>query len=197
MFANVPPKYHIREDYVIRPDNEAFDDTPYTDLWQNDVYELAHSIALGYGLPTVLDVGCGSGFKLLKYFRDFQTAGVEVEPTLSWLKKSYPERLWMSPGAFTLPYSIVICSDVIEHVQDPDELLEEVKRARPKRIVISTPARDLLDCDQQGPPRNLAHCREWSQEEFGLYLADHFDVISHYIISPEQATQVAVCKLKE
>ena len=196
MFANVPPKYHIREDYVIRPDNEAFDDTPYTDLWQNDVYELAHSIALGYGLPTVLDIGCGSGFKLLKYFKDFVTVGVELEPTLSWLRKQYPNRLWVAPNTSALSYSLVICSDVIEHVVDPDALLDSIKKVRPKRIVISTPDRSMLACNQSGPPNNVCHIREWSFSEFGSYLSDHFEVISHYVISENQCTQVAVCELK-
>lgn len=188
--------YHLPEGYVERLDNEAFDDTPHTDLWQNDVYELAHTIALSYGLGTVLDVGCGSGFKLLKFFRQFYTTGVEVEPTLSWLREKYPERLWLAPSEVTLPYKLVICADVIEHVADPDALLESIKKVRPARIVISTPDRSMLKCDQNGPPNNLSHVREWSFTEFGLYLADHFNIISHYIVNEEQATQIAVCELK-
>lgn len=188
--------YYIREDYRPRLDNEAFDDTPNTDLWQNDVYQLAHELATAYGFRTVLDIGCGSGFKLMKYFRDFTTCGVEVEPTLSWLKEQYPDRLWMTLGEVSLAYDMVICSDVIEHVADPDALLESIKRARPKRIVISTPDRLMLKCDQMGPPNNLSHVREWSFTEFSLYLYDHFDVITHYICNEEQCTQVAVCELK-
>lgn len=188
--------YHIREDYIIREDAEAFDDTPNEDLWQDGVYALAREIALAYGIGTILDIGCGSGFKLMKHFRSFYTCGVEVEPTLSWLKEKYPDRLWLPEESVTLPYGLVICSDVIEHVQDPDALLEFIKRVRPKRIVISTPDRSMLNCDQQGPPKNLSHVREWSQEEFGNYLSEHFRVISHCIISQEQCTQVAVLELK-
>jgi hypothetical protein len=33
--------YYLPENYTPRLDNEAFDDTPHTELWQNDVYELA------------------------------------------------------------------------------------------------------------------------------------------------------------
>ena len=188
--------YYLPENYTPRLDNEAFDDTPHTDLWQNDVYELAHQLAIAYGLGTVLDIGCGSGFKLMKYFEHFYTCGVEVEPTLSWLRSKYAGRLWRGTHEELGDYRLVICSDVIEHVADPDALLEKIKRVRPKKIVISTPDRSMLDCDQAGPPRNLAHCREWSREEFGGYLSEHFNVISHYIISQEQCTQVAVLELK-
>lgn len=186
--------YYLPESYVPRLDNEAFDDTPHTDLWQNDVYELAHQIAMAYGLGTVLDIGCGSGFKLMKFFEQFYTCGVEVEPTLSWLRNKYPRRLWRGAHEELGDYRLVICSDVIEHVADPDALLDSIKRARPKRIVISTPDRSMLDCDQTGPPNNLAHQREWNFSEFDRYLTDHFHVISHYICNEAQCTQVAVCE---
>lgn len=189
--------YYLPDSYVPRLNNEAFDDTPYTDLWQNDVYELAHQLALAYGLGTVLDIGCGSGYKLMKFFSQFHTTGIEVEPTLSWLKEKYPDNLWLPPGEALLPYKLVICSDVIEHVADPDALLESIKKVRPAKIVISTPDRSMLDCDQNGPPRNLAHCREWSFSEFDRYLTDHFHIVSHYVINEQQCTQVAVCELRQ
>jgi SAM-dependent methyltransferase len=188
--------YYLPEDYTPRLDNEAFDDTPHTDLWQNDVYELAHQLAVAYGLGTILDIGCGSGFKLMKFFEQFHTAGVEVEPTLSWLKERYPDRLWLPPGETLLTYKLVICSDVIEHVADPDALLESIKKVRPTKIVISTPERSMLACDQAGPPNNLAHQREWNFTEFDRYLTDHFHVVSHYVINEDQCTQVAVCELR-
>lgn len=188
--------YYLPENYTPRLDNEAFDDTPHTDLWQNDVYELAHQLAMAYGLGTVLDIGCGSGYKLMKFFRQFHTVGVEIEPTLSWLREKYPDRIWMSPEEVTPEFKLVICSDVIEHVADPDALLESIKRARPKKIVISTPDRFMLNCDQAGPPRNISHVREWSFSEFDRYLTDHFHIVSHYICNEEQCTQVAVCELR-
>lgn len=188
--------YCIREDYAPRLENAAFDDTPNTDLWQNDVYRLAKKVAMKEGLKTVLDVGCGSGYKLLKYFKRFPTVGSEVEPTLSWLKERYPDRAWLPLDGLALKYDLVISADVIEHVPDPDALLEMIKRVHPKRVVISTPDRSMLVCDQQGPPRNICHIREWSFDEFGMYLSEHFNVIRHYICNEEQCTQVAVLEPK-
>ena len=54
----------------------------------------------------------------------------------------------------------------------------------------------MLNCDQNGPPRNLAHRVEWSFSEFSLYMNDHFHVISHYIANEAQATQVVVAEPK-
>lgn len=187
--------YHIREDYIIREDNEQFDDTPFTDEWQDGVYAKAHAIAMEHGLGSVLDVGCGSGFKLMKHFRHFSTCGVEVEPTLSWLKSKYPDRLWCSADQVASQYGLVICSDVIEHVHDPDALISAIRSVAPRYVVISTPDRSMLNCDQQGPPRNLAHVREWSFDEFGPYMSSHFEVLEHFIVNKQQCTQVVVARV--
>ena len=39
---------------------------------------------------TVLDIGTGSGFKLLKYFNNYDTIGMDLTPTVNWLKSKYP-----------------------------------------------------------------------------------------------------------
>lgn len=41
-----------------------------------------------------IDVGCGSGWKLVKYLsEEFHTIGIETEPALSFLRKTYPEQV--------------------------------------------------------------------------------------------------------
>ena len=43
---------------------------------------------------TVIDVGCGSGWKLVNYLsKEFKTIGVETEPALSFLRKTYPDQV--------------------------------------------------------------------------------------------------------
>jgi|688.fasta_scaffold1789531_2 hypothetical protein len=41
---------------------------------------------------TVIDVGCGAGWKLVHYLsKEFRTIGMETEPAISFLRKTYPE----------------------------------------------------------------------------------------------------------
>ena len=188
--------YHLPEGYVERLNASPFDDTPNTDLWQNEVYVKAAELATQQNVRSILDIGCGSAYKLLKHLGHLTTCGVDVEPTLSWLKETYPDRLWVPPNGHYLRYDMVVCSDVIEHVEDPDELLNSIKSAYPKVIVISTPDRSMLKADQNGPPNNLSHIREWSMPELNAYLSDHFEVLEHYIVNEEQCTQLAVCRMK-
>lgn len=72
----------------------------------------------------------------------------------------------------------LICSDVIEHVEDPDQILAYLEAIRPEQIVISTPDRDEIKLDtQDGPPRNIHHVREWTHDEFVAYLSSRFDIV--------------------
>ena len=42
---------------------------------------------------TVIDIGCGSGWKLVNYLsREFQTIGIETEPAISFLRDKYPDQ---------------------------------------------------------------------------------------------------------
>lgn len=164
-------------------------------MWQRRVYSLARSLFDQYGLQTVLDVGCGSGEKLLEFFHDVPTCGIEIEPTLSKLMARWPDKVWRQPSGAILQYDLVICADVIEHVWDPSTIINEIKRVNPKLAIISTPDRGLIPgADQNGPPRNPSHIREWNFEEFGMYMRDHFRVVSHLVIDPEQYAQAVVVR---
>ncbi|HKO79455.1 MAG TPA: methyltransferase domain-containing protein [Chitinophagaceae bacterium] len=193
-------KYDIRKGYIHRTEYNYFNDTVNTDNWQKEVYEKASSICEANGLKTVVDVGCGSAFKLIHYLGKYECKGVDVPETVSWLKKKYPEREWLSfeeVKAGGLHADLVICSDVIEHVLDPDELLTFIKSVNPRWIVISTPDRNLVPFAYRfGPPENPTHIREWAFEEFRRYIERYFVVTEHQITNKEQGTQMVVCKVR-
>ena len=95
-------QYHIKEGYISRKTYTDFDDTQNTDDYQDEVYETAYKVCKQNNLSTVLDIGCGSGYKLIKYFKDFNFTGTELEPTLTWLIQSYPNYDWRR-GDFSKP----------------------------------------------------------------------------------------------
>lgn len=186
--------YCIMPGYHERVSVPHFDDTQLQDEWQREVYERALAIFEEEKFETMIDIGCGSGWKLLKFFGQYSTIGVEVEPTLSFLKKTYHDRLWAAPGEVMANMDMVVCSDVIEHVQDPDSIIKEIKSHNPKLVVISTPDRDLVKgAPSIGPPLNRHHIREWNRKEFLEYIGQHFKVVSSEISNEEQATHLVVC----
>ncbi len=197
-------KYCIKKDYISRTSYTHYDDRGATDSWQDEVYFAAHQIANTNQFSTIADVGCGSGYKLIKYFSSYQTVGFEIEPTLSFLKATYPDRLWESSD-FSQPligrkFDLIICSDVIEHLVDPNELLNWLQGLDFKLLVISTPDRDRLLSRQRnyqsqtGPPVNSAHVREWSFDELKCYIGRYFDIVDHFHTEKEYWGQTIVVK---
>lgn len=188
--------YKIFDGYQSRLKNEYFDDTALQDQYQKEVYEFARKIADNYNFKNILDIGTGSGYKLIKYFNDFNTLGIDVTKTVDFLKKTYPNKEWSDQFVAVHNYDIIVSSDVIEHIPDPDELLLLIKQCNPKMIVLSTPDRSLVykDSNHNGPPTNGSHVREWSYNEFSEYIKENFNIIDHFISHKKQATQVMLCK---
>ena len=192
--------YFILNSYAVRLDNAAFDDTPFKDEFQDEVYAIAKRVAEDQWLNSVIDIGCGSAYKLNKWFRDIESSyvaiGAEVEPTLSKLREEHPMEIWADASLLhtgILQAHMVICSDVIEHVPDPDKILDSIAACKPKVIVISTPALEHLEqgC-VDGPPRNIHHVREWTTEQFKAYIGSRFHVLEQVVT--EQKNQVIVCR---
>lgn len=197
---SIVPMFDIKQGYRHNLDNDFFNDTDSEDGWQREVYASAAEITSQMGAQTVYDIGCGSAYKLVKYFSDVRTVGFDLEPTVSFLKEKYPDREWrISNFEDTIEETVdvVICADVIEHIPDPDRLMEFLAGINFRKLFLSTPERLLIyGFDQSGPPLNPAHCREWTMVELRKYASNWFIVESHGISNKAQATQLIVCRPK-
>ena len=188
--------YFIKASYQHRETYSYFNDTVNEDNWQKEVYITARKLFDVRRFSSVVDYGCGSSFKLIKHFGNTDFIGIDVKETVEKLKDKYPSYEWSTDVSKCKNYDLLICSDVIEHFPDPDILIENIKVCNPKLIVISTPDRDLLSKNQDGPPENPCHMREWAFQEFAEYIGYHFEIIDHYISNIEQATQLIVARIK-
>jgi hypothetical protein len=192
--------YFIHDGYEHRKEVGWFDDMQNTDQSQREVYQFAKEICDREGLMSVVDIGCGSGYKLMKYLSHLHTIGIDLPTTCERLRNKYPNRVWQNVESFTPPQQgidLVIASDVIEHVLDPDQMMRTISLIRPTYSILSTPDRNLLRAGtHDGPPLNTTHIREWSFAEFEAYVGAYFDVIEHFISCAPQATQCILCRPK-
>ena len=184
-------KYFLPINYIIRVNNEHYDDTMNpNDHYQKEVYVYVDELMKKKNLSKIIDIGCGSGFKLIKYLGKYETTGFETEPCISYLRKTYPLKKWIDSGKPEVSFSnvtnekidVIMASDVIEHIRDPDSLINFMKKFNSKYYLFSTPCRQRLfeigwRKSLLGPPENIAHVREWTFNEFKSYLSIHFDVI--------------------
>ncbi|HXB42760.1 MAG TPA: methyltransferase domain-containing protein, partial [Puia sp.] len=159
-------KFCIKKGYHHTGSANDFDDTSNTDEWQQEVYILAKDLLTEKGFQSVIDIGCGSGYKLIHYFGSYKTIGIEVGKTYHWLKHNYARREWLlfdETNPTTLHTDLIICSDVIEHIKNPDSLVAFIRGIHSKQIIFSTPERNgIAGKKDYGPPENLYHYREWN-----------------------------------
>lgn len=180
-------RFEIPVGYVHRLNPDYYDDQPKVGtgrVWQPEVYALACQFAL-VGHRSVFDVGCGNGEKLLPMRKmGISVAGLDYGANASAARDrglrcydvdlSFPiqEDAWRSIGAWLNDGSVVVCADVIEHLVNPDHLLEILHCARSQGAVVmlSTPSRRHTKSPPNGPPLNKCHVREWNEEEFRAFL---------------------------
>lgn len=101
----------------------------------------------------VLDVGCGEGFTLKKLEEkrigkknegiDYSVDAIKIG------KKIYPELNLSGGDVYNLNYEdnsfdLVICTEVLEHLEDPTKAIQEIKRVSSKYIVFSVPNEPLF-----------------------------------------------------
>jgi len=207
MNMELSKNFCLHADYRSKTDIFFQDTKEKTDEYQDKVYELFRKVINECGIeePNIADISAGSGYKLEKWFPEFigeRITGYDLAPTVKILKERYPNKTWVVSDFDSSPKKVdlVICADVIEHVLNPDELMQFILKMDPEHLVISTPDRDLLvqllQRDNNGPSKNPYHVREWSFAEFAEYVTQFFDIVEH-VNDPSEYNQYIHCKRKE
>lgn len=215
--------FSIKKDYQERLQPEYFHDDPNSSLiYQPAIYELAIFKSLERNSKAIFDIGCGSGLKLITYVSQQYGStrpwpsliGIDYKNNISMARSLHPGHVWLErdlekPILLELPNlmekSVIIISDVIEHLIDPSNLLyfiNDMIYNYDALIYISTPDRDLTwGAEHNGPPPNPCHVREWNVQEFKILL-DSFGIPllqTRYIQSrtdqPHRHTMVFICGL--
>lgn len=161
---------------------------------QYRVYEYARKLIKRHNLKSVLDIGCGVGTKLELLILPVckNITGIDECDTIVWCKKNYHWGEWHADNLenpklkLNKKYDLIICSDVIEHLMHPENLIEVIKQYSHPRtlIILSTPDRDAVyGSKQMGAPRNLYHYQEWNRKELRRYMEyEGFKIIKHFNI---------------
>jgi len=195
----IQPKqyFNIKRGYHCVKNAEVFDDRENKDEWQQTVYQQALFKLTEIQGKSIIDLGCGSAYKLVNMFGDYDTLGIELRETYHWLLEKYPSKKWMAfenLDPSKLQCDLVICSDVIEHVRNPDIIMDFLKAIHFRYLVLSTPERDSVrGTTDFGPPENTSHYREWNREEFNDYVSKWFRVEKQMISNDKSPSQILFC----
>lgn len=166
--------------------------TPYrlntSKFYQHHVYAFARNLIKKNNLNSCVDVGCGSGYKLMEIIAPTgaRVCGIDQQYIINRARTVYPGGEWIAadferPFTEIKKFDVVMSVDVIEHLIHPDELLKTLKAFAHSGsyILISTPERDIMSGVNNNKAINKEHIREWNRVEFAKYLESRgFEVLS-------------------
>jgi len=127
----------------------------------------------------VLELGCATGF-MSQYFRrhlNCQVTGVDINPSVKpTIIGDLEDKQTQNQIKLAAPYDVVFASAIIEHLKDPEALLQLIKAVlKPQgQLIITAP--------------NVAHWRlrlkllrgHWDYEDYGLLDKTHLRFFTYF-----------------
>ncbi len=134
---------------------------------------------------SILDIGCASGWFLSRIARTYPDAkcyGVDIhKAAIVYGQKKYPKLKLVRSDAHNIPFKdnmfdLIVCTEVLEHVEDPQKVLYEMKRLLKKdgKAIIELDSGSLLFSVVwflwrlgQGNVWNHSHLHSFTVEKLG------------------------------
>ncbi|MBK7580043.1 MAG: class I SAM-dependent methyltransferase [Myxococcales bacterium] len=153
-----------------------------------------HALFLEAGpLQSVLEIGVGEGFLsgyLSEKLPEKSFTGVDVhEEDLARLRAKFPRIKTHAASIYDvgqLPgrYDLVLCAEVLEHVDDPDRALAAIMRLAPKRVLLTVPHEPWFLLSNLLRGKNLTrlgndpeHLQLFTGRRFERLISRHVDVM--------------------
>jgi 2-polyprenyl-3-methyl-5-hydroxy-6-metoxy-1,4-benzoquinol methylase len=114
----------------------------------NNFFSSLIEIIKPLGAQTILDAGCGEGFTINKLINNDigkRIEGIEFsKDAISFGKKLFPDLNIKQGSVYELPYGdrsidLVICTEVLEHLEHPEKAVKEMLRVTKRYLVLSVP----------------------------------------------------------
>lgn len=138
---------------------------------------------------TILDAGCGEGFSMNKLRLNGigeKIEGIEYsKDAISFGKKLFPHLNIKQGSVYDLPYKdnsfdLIICTEVLEHLEKPTKALNEILRVSKRYLIISVPNEPLFMMSNFLRGKNLSrlgndegHINHWNPWSLRKYLAQN------------------------
>lgn len=155
----------------------------------NNFYSQLLSIAKVLKPDSILDAGCGEGFTLLKLIENGvgkKLEGIEYSENAIKLSKKVNPQLNIRFGTvYKLPYKdnsfdLVLCTEVLEHLKEPERALEEIKRVSRQYLLLTVPNEPWFTYQRVLRGKNIfqfgahpEHIQHWTVGKFKKFIREH------------------------
>jgi 2-polyprenyl-3-methyl-5-hydroxy-6-metoxy-1,4-benzoquinol methylase len=146
------------------------------------------------GIPasSALDAGCGEGETLARLggLLPEDLAAIDLNPeSAAYTAARFPTAAVETGSIAALPYpddrfDLVLCLEVLEHIEDPDAALADLERVGRRDFVISTPDEPWFRLGSllRGKyPRSLGdhpeHVNHWTPSSLSRFLSSRLEVV--------------------
>lgn len=142
---------------------------------------------------TVLEVGVGEGFLsgwLSERFPEKAFTGVEINPDdLARLRPKFPRIRAVEGSAYDLggvggPFDLVLCCEVLEHLDDPARALRELRQQTRGHAILSVPHEPFFMGSNFLRGKNVSrwgndpeHVNHWGRSAFRAFVETEFTVV--------------------
>ena len=138
----------------------------------NYFYKVLFSLIADLKIITVLDAGCNEGFtldQLKKKFPALNCVGIDVsDKAINIGRKMFPKIKLKTGSIYHLPYKktfdLMICTEVLEHLEQPEKALQEIKRATKQYCLFSVPNEPWFRITKLG--NDPEHINHWTKNKF-------------------------------
>lgn len=157
-FFETAERVFLNRGYFLNVDTSRFVDLRYHAGWQGRYdSQVRWHIFVGqhFNKCSILDIGAGLGQSKKRLEAGNNT--VTLQDVFPGANVDITKDTWTIPDK---SYDVVTAFDVIEHIVDDWNFLEELVRIARKNVVLTTPNRLVFNCG------NKYHVREYSPREF-------------------------------
>jgi len=151
------------------------------------VTELFHD---GGAPASVLEIGVGEGFlsgHLSGIHPKTKFSGVDIqESDLQLLRRKFPHIQTHHGSIYDLSalpggYDLVICAEVLEHLERPEDALDQIVKLGPKRVILTVPHEPWFMLSNLAMGKNVSrlgndieHCNHFTVPSFKKLLQSRF-----------------------
>lgn len=159
--------------------------------WHLDAFHEALSDLIAEADPaSMLDAGCGEGVVteiIRRRHPHLDLTGVDLSsPAIAYARQEYGSRIRFEVGSvYDLSYEdsafdTVLCSEVLEHLERPEEALRELRRVAREHVVLTVPLEPYFEVINRigrwlGLSPDPGHVQFWTHRDFRRLVRDHLE----------------------